>query len=306
MKTQTAALAFVAALISACGGRVGDDAVRSAGGTSSGGGALSIGGTSNSSGIAGSGITGSGIAGSGIAGSGSAGSGIAGSGGTPGDAGPGSPGGTSSIGDGATTGGRPSHGGAGGEGPGATAACGDPSACGGDLTGTWAVVSSCLKVDGQLDMRALGLDCRTAAVTGRHEVTGTWSAHADGSYADNTTTTGQDQIQVNGDCLVLSGVQITCEAFGQVLGALGYLSTVCTAAPRGGCICSARIQQSGGLGLVSPDPATSGTVSPSGNVFELDAEAQYSYCVSRDRLTATPKTVNTATSGAIEMELVVP
>jgi len=295
MKTQTAALAFVAALISACGGRVGDDAVRSAGGTSSGGGALSIGGTSNSSGIAGSGITGSGPAGSGSAGSG----------GTPGDVGPGSPGGTSSIG-GATTGGRPSHGGAGGEGPGATAACVDPSACGGDLIGTWAVVSSCLNVDGQLDLSLLGLDCRTAAVTGRHQVTGTWSAHADGSYADNTTTTGQDQIQVNGDCLVLSGVQITCESFGQVLAALGYLSTACTAAPRGGCLCSARIQQSGGLGLVSPDPATSGTFSPSGNVVELDAGAQYSYCVSRDRLTATPKTVSATTSGAIEMELVVP
>jgi len=299
MRIQTAALTFVVALMPACGGRVGDDTVRSAGGTFSRGGASSIGGTSNSSGIAGSGIAGSGIAGSGIAGSGSAG-------GTPGDAGPGSPGGTSSIGGAATTGDRPSRGGAGGEGAGATAACVDPSACGGDLIGTWAVVSSCLNVDGQLDLSLLGLDCRTAAVTGRHQVTGTWSAHADGSYADNTTTTGQDQIQVNGDCLVLSGVQITCESFGQVLAALGYLSTACTAAPRGGCLCSARIQQSGGLGLVSPDPATSGTFSPSGNVVELDAGAQYSYCVSRDRLTATPKTVSATTSGAIEMELVVP
>src|SRR5450755_1519290 len=88
--------------------------------------------------------------------------------------------GSSSGGTGGGTGASPSSGGAGG-------ACTNVTACGGDVVGTW-TVSSCLNVSGQLDL-SISPDC-SAQVTGSLQVSGTWSAKADGTYTDNTTTTG--------------------------------------------------------------------------------------------------------------------
>ena len=83
----------------------------------------------------------------------SAGNMLTGTGGTPGS------GGTVSTGGSTGTGG-------------AGTSCPNVTACGGNLVGTWAVTSSCLKVTGNLDLSLVGAGCPSAPVTGDLQVTG--------------------------------------------------------------------------------------------------------------------------------------
>ena len=121
--------------------------------------------------------------------------------------------------------------------------------CGGDITGTWTVTSSCLTVTGGLDLASFGAGCATAPVTGSLGVTGTWTANADGTYTDNTTTSGDEQFTLAPSCLVISSTPVTCKGAGGLLTSLGYSSVTCVDAAGGGCTCSATVQQNGGLGI---------------------------------------------------------
>ena len=84
--------------------------------------------------------------------------------------------------------------GTGGSGP----SCPSVTACGGDVVGTWNVTSSCLTLSSSnLDIGAAGLDpsaCKNVTLSGSLTVTGTWTANANGTYTDGTTTTGNVQI----------------------------------------------------------------------------------------------------------------
>ena len=52
---------------------------------------------------------------------------------------------------------------------------------------------------------------------------------------------------------------MTCDGAGSLLGAaLGYSSAACTSAADGGCTCTGKVLQTGGLGLVSSAPTTNG------------------------------------------------
>ena len=105
-----------------------------------------------------------------------------------------SPGGDHSGGGNSSSSSKPDgSGGSSGTG-GATGSCSSEADCGGDVFGTWEVTSSCLTVSGQLDLSGfLGTDCPSPQVTGSLEVTGTWSAKADNTFTDKTTTTGNEQ-----------------------------------------------------------------------------------------------------------------
>ena len=201
-------------------------------------------------------------------------------------------GGTKASGGTVSTGGS-SSGGAGG------ASCANVVPCGGDVVGTWTVTSSCLRVTGQLDMSMLSLGCASASVTGALQVTGTWTAKADGTYSDNTTTSGNEQIILPASCLTVSGTAITCQGFTSLLAALGYEAVSCTGVAGGGCTCSASVAQTGGTGLVSIDAQTSGTYKASGNVVTTDGVARYSYCVSGNRMTWTPQSTSPTTTGTV-------
>ena len=61
--------------------------------------------------------------------------------------------------------------------------------CGGDVVGSWVVAGSCLPVSGNADISGFGLGCTSAPVRGTLEVTGTWSADADGTFEASTTFT---------------------------------------------------------------------------------------------------------------------
>jgi len=197
-------------------------------------------------------------------------------------------------GAGSDTGGAGGSSGSGGE----SASCTSVTSCGGDLVGTWTVDASCLEVSGVLDMSGFGLGCSQASVTGTLRVTGTWSANADGTYADNTITTGQEQIHLAAECLSVSGTPVTCERLGGAMAALGYSAVSCTDAASGGCSCLATVDQPGGIGLAPLYASTEGDFTTSGSELVITTDEQeYWYCVSGATLTLTPQ--STARTGLL-------
>ncbi len=264
----------------------------SGGSTSSGGGTTSTGGATQSAGSGGNGglggatATGGTKANGGSTGSGGAGGGTAGTTAT---------GGTKASGGTVGAGGSTS-GGAGG------ASCSNVQPCGGDVVGTWTVTSSCLKVTGQLDMSQFGLNCAPAPVTGSLQVTGTWIAKSNGTYSDNTTTSGSETFTLADSCLQISGTTITCNGVSVLFQSIEYDSVSCTPAAGGGCTCAATVNQTGWAGVVSFDASTSGRYTTSSNVVTLDDEAKYSYCVSGSKMAWTPQSTSPTITGTIAFQ----
>ena len=217
--------------------------------------------------------------------------------------GAGGAGGIAGMGGVAGTGGRAGTGGIVGTGGsssgGGGGSCSKVPACGGDVVGTWTVTSSCLSVAGQMDISLLGIGCTSATVTGSLKVTGTWTANSDGTYSDETTTTGDEHLTLPASCLQISGTTTTCERVAPVLQSLGYAVTMCTSAASGGCTCSATVNQTGWMGLVNLGASTRGQYTTSGNVVTLDNEARYSFCVSGKQLNMTPQGTSPTTGTVV-------
>jgi len=225
---------------------------------------------------------------------------------TPGVSGP--TGGTApGAGGAAANGGSSTKGGATGLGGGTTTTtsvggtCSNVAPCGGNVVGTWNVTSSCLRLTGAMDVSLAGLGCKTVPLSsGSLQVTGKWTGNADGTYADNTTTTGSIAFPLDASCLTISSVPTTCERAAVIFAALGWSAT-CSSA-NGQCNCTATANQSGGLGLVSTDAAKSGMYSTSGNVLTTDDTLKNSYCVSGNTLTMAPQTSGVTLTGAIVLQ----
>jgi hypothetical protein len=198
-------------------------------------------------------------------------------------------------------GGTGATGGKGGSGNGGAAgACTDVAACGGEVVGTWSVASSCLTVSGHLDGSGFfGAGCPSLPVTGSLRVSGAWTANSDGTYTDDTMTTGTEQIALASGCLFYSGASLTCDQASGAVQAMGYSSVTCTSVAGGGCNCSATVEQHGGLGWLSADPQTAGNFTTASGAITLDGTNAYAYCVSGGKMTLTPRTQNPTTSGAV-------
>jgi Alpha-L-arabinofuranosidase B, catalytic len=181
----------------------------------------------------------------------------------------------------------------------AAASCSNVSPCGGNVVGSWSVTSSCLKLSGNLDISALGLGCAAATITGSLNVTGTWSANANGTYSDDTATSGDAQLAVPAACLMISGTTTTCDGLSGPLAAAGFASVTCTPVAAGGCTCAATIQESGGIGWLTSDPQTSGNYVVANNVLTADGATKYSYCVAGSQMTWTPASTKWTTTGTI-------
>lgn len=180
------------------------------------------------------------------------------------------------------------------------ASCEAVAPCGGDVVGSWVVAGSCLPVSGDADVSGFGLGCSAAPVTGALEVDGTWTANADGTFTDQTTTTGESQLELPAECLNVSGTITTCDRLGGALQALGYAAVTCLDAPSGGCTCSATAEQTGGLGLLALGAASEGAYTAAANVVTTSAGSSnnaYSYCVSGNALVMTPQA--TGATGAL-------
>lgn len=214
-------------------------------------------------------------------------------GGTPvamGGSGPAAMGGANS-GNAAGTGGESSMGGTPTV-PMVEADCSDVTPCGGNVVGTWVAAGSCLPVSGMADMTGFGLGCTQAPIAGTLEVSGTWTANADGTFMDQTTTSGDSQIDLPPGCLNVSGTTTTCDRLGGAIQALGYSLVTCVdAASGGGCTCSATAEQTGGLAMLAFGAATSGTYTTADSVLTTTASGNnsYAYCVTGSTLVMTPQ-----------------
>jgi non-reducing end alpha-L-arabinofuranosidase len=242
------------------------------------------GGSSSSEGSGGT--TGSGGSSGGTTGNGGSSGGTTGtaqgSGGATGKGG--SSGGT--TGKGGSSGGAPASGGSGGSTT--PTSCPNGTTCGGNLVGTWKVSSSCLTLSGEMDGYLLYLGCPKVPVTGSLKVTGTWTANANGTFSDNTTTTGSMTFALSGSCLLVSSTPVECPKIAGVFTAAGWTSAKCETDGGGQCNCTTTADQKGGLGLVSPYAAETGSYKTSGGNLTIE-DQPYSYCVSGDTLTVTPK-----------------
>ena len=122
-----------------------------------------------------------------------------------------------------------------------------------------------------LDISAAGLDpasCTNVKLTGSLNVSGTWTANANGTYTDGTTTSGTAQLELPAGCLNLSGTRVTCDGISRPFEGVGFSAVNCVpAASGGGCTCTGTVQHAGSLGLLSVDPQTAGGYTTSGSTL---------------------------------------
>lgn len=259
-----------ASVLAGCGSYGNDDKGAATGGTSGtatgGSGGTATGGTTATGGASGTPPTG-----------GTSGSATGGSAPTGGAGGSGGSGVGGSAGSGGATGGS------GGGGP----SCSETAPCGGMLEGTWTAASCPIAVSGVVDMAATGLGCPTAPVTGSFQVSGTWTVESGGTFTDNTTTSGQLNIELTPPCKMISGTNTTCDRV--VLGAIGINTITCVDnTTTMGCSCVAMIEQQGRPGFISTDHAMTGTLTTADNKVTTLGDGrttEYSYCVAGNTLT---------------------
>jgi non-reducing end alpha-L-arabinofuranosidase len=225
--------------------------------------------------------------------------GSSGNGGVTGNGGTGKGGSSSSGGQ---TGGSSSNGGAGGG-----ASCTPTTSvtpCGGVVTGTWTVASACLTLSGQVNPQDLfALSCPTGQITGTLQVTGTWTAKADGTFVDGTTTTGTEQLSLPSDCKILSKAAVSCDKIGSVMSGGYYNTASCVDSADGGCTCSGTINQTGSMGFVTSNPQTDGNFTTASNtITNTQDSTQYAYCVAGNKLTLTPQGTSPTMTGTIVLQ----
>ncbi len=162
----------------------------------------------------------------------------------------------------------------------------DVTACGGDLTGTWHVGASCLELSGDMDVSLTSLGCATVPVTGMLTTTGSITLNADGTYTDNTRTTGSASFPLDPSCLSVSSVDVACSDIGSIFEAVGWSTSVCTDTT-GQCNCELTVDEDGSLGAVVPYFDAMGSYSIEGTSFKIGS-AGYDYCVEGDLLTVSP------------------
>jgi hypothetical protein len=165
-------------------------------------------------------------------------------------------------------------------------------------------------MSGMLDLPTAGLDprsCTSAPLTGTLSVTGSITINADETYADHTTTTGTAHVDLAAGCLLISGTKIDCKGAATALEAAGLKPATCTVATTGGgCSCDATVNQSGGIGIPTPIPGTTGNYLAASNVLTLTTDSgntTHSYCASATTLTVTPQSPNsTVLAGTITLQ----
>jgi len=210
------------------------------------------------------------------------------SGGSSGGTSGGSSGGTSGGSSGGTSGG--SSGGSSGS---TCTATSNVTACGGMVTGKWTVMSGCVSVSGDIDLQTLfALSCKTGQVSGSLQVTGTFTANTNGTFTDETMTTGTEIVKLPKECLILSNTPVTCDQLDGLLHPY-YDSASCK--PEGeGCTCTGIVNQKGSMGLVTGESLAEGNYTTASNTINITQDkSAYDYCVSGSKLTVTPKAPTT-------------
>jgi len=170
------------------------------------------------------------------------------------------------------------------------------------VVGKWTVTSSCLAVSGDMNVMLASLGCKTVPVAGSLKVTGTWTANSDGTYVDDTVTTGSITFPLDSSCLSVSSVNVSCQKAAGALTGLGWTTVVCSTGAGSECTCTATANQSAGLGVISPWAMQMGNYTTSGSGLNADSDVDYSYCTAGSTLTVTPKPTILPISGTITLQ----
>jgi hypothetical protein len=179
--------------------------------------------------------------------------------------------------------------------------CENVTACAGDPTGVWFAQKSCLPVSGIADVSELGIGCDQAPISGEIEVTGNFTVVADGSISDNTTSSGEMTIELEPECLDVSGTVTECSKIGIPLASGGFDTVECvdSTTTTGGCTCTGTFSQSGGMGyILAFNAATSGTHTSANNTLTVTGTStashlptlDYAHCVNGNFMMVTPTT----------------
>ncbi|HEX2672677.1 MAG TPA: arabinofuranosidase catalytic domain-containing protein, partial [Polyangiaceae bacterium] len=185
--------------------------------------------------------------------------------------------------------------------------CSNVSPCGGELVGAWTVRASCLTVGGELDLSLVGTGatCQSTPISGSLQVSGSIVLNGDGTYTDQTTTSGTERFSLAPACLSISSTPVSCSGAANLLSVLGYASLTCSDTSGGGCDCTGTVHQAAGLGLLSVSPSSNGMYTRAGNVLSLSAypsDAQYPYCASATELTLSVQSSKPSTMGTITLQ----
>lgn len=183
------------------------------------------------------------------------------------------------------TGGASGSGGTGGAAP----TCDGITPCAGSVVGSWTVTSSCLALSGDMDVTIASLGCKSIPISGSLKVTGGWIAKSDGTYVDNTATTGTITFPLDRKCWSVSSVAVSCDRAGGAIVPLGWKTVSCVVDASDHCNCTATADLKGGMGVVSPYASTSGDYTASGTTLNVDDHAEYSTCASDSTLKVSPK-----------------
>lgn len=179
------------------------------------------------------------------------------------------------------------------------ASCDNVVGCGGEVTGVWFAVDSCLNVSGTADLTAHGIGCNEAPASGTLEVTGNWTIGEDGTLTDTTQTTGTVELTLAPECKDVSGTVTQCDAIaGPMWASLGFVreesTCVDSATVEGGCDCTGILDQSGSAGFITFDVASMGLYETEGNTLTFTGYdvVDYDYCVDGNFMHLTPMTPN--------------
>ena len=116
---------------------------------------------------------------------------------------------------------------------------------------------------------------------------GTFIARADGSYADNTTTSGSVTFPLAPACLSVSSVAVPCNRIASIFMAAGWDNGTCTVTD-GMCGCALSVEKQRWAWSDRPVHGADGSYTTSGNTLTVE-NVTYSYCASGDTLTVTPQ-----------------
>lgn len=165
-----------------------------------------------------------------------------------------------------------------------SATCGNTAGCGGNIVGTWSIVSTCVSSEESPANAAScpGETVKTSGVT----ATGTVTYGSDGTYSTNFTINGSAILTIPGSCLKSGNVTITCDQLQESLTTMGsdsFQSATCGASGDG-CACTFTLK---------PTPSMSNgtyTTTAAGVLTETTGGSsdQSDYCVKGSTLTLSP------------------
>lgn len=155
------------------------------------------------------------------------------------------------------------------------AACSADHTCGGDIVGTWRIISSCVEVSGTAPM-----DGCTEPLTVRGDglqMTGSATFNADLTYSSTATVSGKVVTQIPAVCMTREGVTLTCTQLTQAMAAQG--ETMTCAAAGGGCACTQTVAEE--------TTTETGTYQTQGSLLTMtqaDEVSESDYCVQGTQL----------------------